>query len=220
MSLLGFWPVLAAYLLGGVLGGRIVGRLRGVDLRTSGSGNIGATNALRTQGKGFALAVLLIDGGKGALAALALPKLANAALLPAVLGTPAAVALPFMCGAAATLGHCFPPWHRFDGGKGVATLAGAFLALLPAAFFWALAAFVLTVLVTGTVSLATLLSVVAGLAVAFVQTGSMQHPACIFTATMLMLVLYTHRENWRRLAAGTESRFENARLLGKLLRLP
>ncbi len=203
--------VLAAYLIGGVLGGRIIGRLRGVDLRAAGSGNVGATNALRTQGKVFALAVLLIDMAKGALAALLLPQLA---------GEQASAALPYFCGAAATLGHCFPPWYGFNGGKGVATLSGAFLALLPAAFTWMLAVFVLMVLLTGTVSLATLAGVLTGFLLVLWQTSAPGHPATLFALAMLLLVLFTHRENWRRLAAGTESRFERARLLGRWLRLP
>lgn len=208
------WPqallVLLAFALGGLLGGRIVGRLKGVDLRAAGSGNIGATNALRTQGSGFALLVLLIDAGKGVLAVLLLPRL-----------LPDATALPFACGAAAVLGHCFSPWHGFNGGKGVATLAGVFLALVPATFVWMLAAFVLTVLLTGVVSLATLFgALVALLAVTCFSPSGVFSPAGAFVLSMLLLVLITHRDNWRRLWAGQESRFEKARLLGRALGLP
>ena len=149
--------VVAAYLLGSLMGGLIVARLKGgVDLRGSGSGNVGATNALRTQGTAFALAVLVIDIGKGVIAALLLPRLAGEAATPE---------LGYACGAAAVLGHCYPVWHRFQGGKGVATVAGVFAALLPAAFVWVLAAFVLVVLMSGVVSIATL----AGSAAALLQ---------------------------------------------------
>jgi len=207
--------VLLSFALGGVLGGRIVGHFRGVDLRAAGSGNIGATNALRTQGSRFALMVLLIDAGKGALAVLLLPRLSlwgAASIAPE---------LPYLCGAMAVLGHCFPPWHRFDGGKGVATLAGVFLALLPAAFGWMFAGFALTVLLTGVVSLATLLGgLVALLQVTCFSAAGVFTPAGAFVLAMLLLVLFTHRQNWLRLWQGHESRFEKARLLGRALRIP
>lgn len=206
---------LLSFALGGVLGGSVLGRLRGVDLRRSGSGNIGATNALRTQGTGFALMVLAIDAGKGVLAVLLLPRLCLLAgqALPPV--------LPFVCGAAAVLGHCFSPWHRFNGGKGVATLAGVFIALLPAAFGWMLSGFVLTVMLTGVVSLATLLGgLVALLYVSCFSSAGVLSAAGLFVVLMVLLVLVTHRDNWRRLWVGCESRFERARVLGRALGLP
>ncbi|MES2683613.1 MAG: glycerol-3-phosphate 1-O-acyltransferase PlsY [Pseudomonadota bacterium] len=207
--------VLLAFALGGVLGGSLIGSLRGVNLRAAGSGNIGATNALRTQGTAFALAVLTIDAGKGALAVLLLPR------LMVLMGQGITPTLPYLCGAAAVLGHCFSPWHRFNGGKGVATLAGVFLALLPAAFGWMLSGFVLTVLLTGVVSLATLFGgLVALLYVTCWSTVGLFSAAGAFVLLMVLLVLVTHRDNWRRLLAGCESRFEKARLLGRALRLP
>src|SRR4051812_25631576 len=117
--------ILLAYLLGSVVGSLVVGRLRGgVDIRKSGSGNAGATNALRTQGAAFALWVIVIDIAKGWLAAAWLPGLA----LPGVPATAPELAqwLPAVCAFAAILGHVFPVWHGFRGGKGVATLVGAF----------------------------------------------------------------------------------------------
>lgn len=215
MTWLACLVVLAAYLLGGILGGRLLGTLMGVDLRASGSGNIGATNALRTRGVGFGLAVLVIDAGKGALAVLLLPTLVSATLTLSAQQT-----LPFLCGAAATLGHCFPPWHGFNGGKGVATLAGTFLALLPELFGWSLLLFALTILLTGIVSLATLIATLTATALSLWHTASMLSAPSLFAASMTVLVLYTHRDNWRRLAQGAESRFERARLLGRWLRLP
>ncbi len=210
MSALQGFVVLLAFALGGVLGGQLMGRFKGVDLRAAGSGNIGATNALRTQGSAFGLMVLLIDLGKGVVAALLLPRLA-----------PDWPALPFFCGAAAVLGHCFSPWNGFNGGKGVATLAGVFAALVPAAFAWMLAAFVLTVLLTGVVSLATLFgALVALLVVTCFSSAGVFSPAGGFVLTMVLLILLTHRDNWRRLLAGTESRFEKARVLGRALQLP
>src|SRR5262245_31571316 len=112
------------------MGSLIVGRMRGgVDIRTLGSGNAGGTNALRTQGKSFALWVLIIDIGKGWIAARVLAPL----LLPGVevASDEIRVWMPEACGLAAIVGHVYPIWHGFRGGKGVATLVGVILGLNP-----------------------------------------------------------------------------------------
>src|SRR6188474_3472851 len=112
--------VILAYLLGSIVGSLVVGRLRGgVDIRKLGSGNAGSTNALRTQGPAFAIWVIIIDVAKGWIAAGLLPALALPGVPPA---TPEQAAwLPAVCGFAAIIGHVFPVWHGFRGGKGVAT---------------------------------------------------------------------------------------------------
>ncbi len=204
---------LLAYLLGGVMGGDVMRRLAGgSDLRASGSGNVGATNALRTRGGKIALGVLVIDIGKGVLAALALPgapwPLPGAAADPAV--------LPYLCGVGAALGHCYPVVQKFKGGKGVATLAGVFAALLPAAAPWMIAVFALLVMLTGYVSLASIgAGVVALFYVACFGPGALGVQG-LFTAAMLALILFKHRQNIVRLFQGRESRFEKARVLGRL----
>lgn len=203
-----------AYLLGGVMGGDVMRRLAGgADLRAAGSGNVGATNALRTRGAKFALGVLAIDIGKGVLAALALPR------VPWPLGTAADdtlhAALPFVCGYAAALGHCYPVFQKFRGGKGVATLTGVFGALLPSALPWIIATFALVVMLTGWVSLASIAgSVVALLFVSCFGAGFWSLTGA-FTLAMVALVLFKHRANLARLVAGTEPRFEKARVLGR-----
>ena len=113
---------LIAYLLGSLLGAMLIGALRGVDIRETGSGNAGGTNALRTQGFWFAVGVALIDVGKGALAVAWLPGWQP-------MGLPADPLvdrgwLAVACGAAAVAGHIWPLWHEFRGGKGGATLLG------------------------------------------------------------------------------------------------
>jgi glycerol-3-phosphate acyltransferase PlsY len=207
--------VLIAYLLGNVMGGQIAGRFRGVDLRTQGSGNIGATNALRTQGKKFALLVLAIDVGKGVLAAGALP------LVPWPIGATFAQreALAYACGAAAAIGHCYPVFQGFRGGKGVATLAGVYATVMTAALPWILLAFAAVVILTGYVSLATLMAaLVALLHVACFDPHGLYSALGAFCATMTLLVLWKHRANWGRLLRGTEHRFEKARVLHRWLR--
>lgn len=207
--------VLIAYLLGNVMGGQIAGRLRGVDLRSQGSGNIGATNALRTQGKKFALLVLAIDVGKGVLAAGALPLIPwpwGSALVPRE-------SLAYACGAAAAIGHCYPMLHGFRGGKGVATLAGVYATVMTAALPWILLAFIAVVILTGYVSLATLAAaLVALLHVACFDAHGFFSALGAFCVIMTLLVLWKHRANWGRLMRGTEHRFEKARLLHRWLR--
>jgi glycerol-3-phosphate acyltransferase PlsY len=206
---------LLAYLLGGVMGGDVMRRLvGGSDLRASGSGNVGATNALRTRGAKFALGVLAIDIGKGVLAALAVPHLPWPWPLPAAATDPAV--LPYACGLGAALGHCYPVFQKFKGGKGVATLAGVFVSLLPMAAPWLIAAFALVVMLSGYVSLASISAgVVALFYVACFGAGVWSFKGA-FTAAMLALILFKHRDNIVRLFQGRESRFEKARVLGRL----
>lgn len=204
---------LLAYLLGGLMGGDVMRRLAGgSDLRASGSGNVGATNALRTRGAKFALGVLAIDIGKGVVAALALPGLPWP--LPGAAPEPAL--LPYACGLGAALGHCYPVFQAFRGGKGVATLAGVFISLLPNAAPWLIAAFALVVMLSGYVSLASISAgVVALFYVACFGVGIWTFKGA-FTAAMLALILFKHRDNIVRLFQGREARFEKARVLGRL----
>lgn len=208
---------LGAYLMGNVMGGQVVGRLQGgVDLRKLGSGNVGATNALRTQGKLFALSVLLIDVFKGVCAVLFVPAIAwewaGASDWPREWQA-------YLCGVAVTLGHCYPFFYRFKGGKGVATLAGVFGTLLTPALPWLLGVFIFVVLLTGYASLATLTaSATALLYVGLAGAHGLYSATGAFTLAMCVLIAWKHRENIQRLARGTESRFEKARVLGRWLK--
>jgi len=208
--------VLLAYLLGTAMGGFIVGRLRGgIDLRTQGSGNVGATNALRTQGKLFGLLVLLIDVGKGIAAVTLLPPLPWPMADGLAMGRGA---LPYACGAAAALGHVYPAWFGFRGGKGAATLAGIFAVLLTAALPWMLLAFALVLVLTGYVGLGTVTAAITALLyVTCFSAHGLFSPPGLFTLTMALLVAYTHRENLLRVWQGRESRFERAMILKRWL---
>lgn len=195
--------VLASYLLGSCNGSLIMGRLRGVDIRKQGSGNAGSTNALRTQGKVFAFWVLLIDTVKGWLAAGVIAGLP----LPHVPSDPALGPwVAVSCAFASILGHIYPLWFGFRGGKGVATLIGAVLglqarALLPVVLTW-LAALALT----GFVALASILAGVALCVVLWLTAGEPALPLETFGVLCMLLIIYTHRSNLARLHAGTEPR--------------
>lgn len=208
--------VLLAYLLGTAMGGFIVGRLRGgVDLRTQGSGNVGATNALRTQGKAFALAVLAIDVGKGVLAATLVPALPWP--LPGAMAA-GRDTLPYACGVAAALGHIYPAWFGFRGGKGAATLAGIYAVLLTAALPWMLLAFALVLVLTGYVGLSTVTAAITALFyITCFDPQGVFSAAGVFTATMAALVVYTHRGNLLRVLQGRESRFDKAMVMRRWL---
>jgi acyl phosphate:glycerol-3-phosphate acyltransferase len=202
---------LLSYLLGAVIGSLIVGRLRGgVDIRTLGSGNPGGTNALRTQGPMFAFWVLLIDAGKGALAAAVVPGLPLVAADPAIDRLWLAVA----CATAVVVGHVYPVWYGFRGGKGAATLVGVLLGLKPVALLPVLAVWLLVVMITGFVGLATMLATAAFPAY-IAATGTNTLPLLTFGCVMAAFVCYTHRSNIERMRAGTENRTQRLWLLRK-----
>ena len=196
--------LLLAALLGSLLGGQIVGHLRGLDLRRSGSGNLGATNALRSGGIKMGLIVLLIDAGKAWLAAAGLPQLVEQA----------PIWLPWACGSLAVLGHIYSPWAGFKGGKGVACGLGACAALLPIALLWGLGGFVIVLVLSGYVSLSVLTAtVLITLKVACFSAAGLWSLPGAFALGMLVLLSWTHRENLQRLLRGNENRFEKVMLI-------
>lgn len=181
-----------AYLAGSVPFAYLLARSGGVDLRRIGSGNIGATNVLRSRGVRAAVIVVCLDALKGSLAVLVAERLASGP------------GLPVAAGLASVVGHVYPVWLRFRGGKGVATAAGAFGVLVPGALAIAGVVFVLTVWMTRFISVGSMagaitLAVAAGLtgATAAVTAGA---------AAAAALILSRHRANLERLVAGTERR--------------
>ena len=193
--------IVLAYLLGSVSGSLLLGRLKKVDIRSQGSGNAGGTNAFRTQGLLFAIGVVLIDIGKGFIAAWWIPTL-DFGGLPDVLDPSLLV---MACGFAAVLGHVFPVWHGFRGGKGAATAVGALIAiepwlLLPLAICWAI-----TLIVTGYVGLSTVLASFSLVPAAWAMNNN---SLVVFSALLALFILFTHRANMRKLRKGTEFRFE------------
>lgn len=201
-------PVLiAAYLLGSLSGSLLLGRLRGVDIRTQGSGNAGGTNALRTQGAKFALGVVVVDIGKGAVAAWLGLRFAHDA---------STAWLPYAAAFAAAIGHVWPVWHGFRGGKGAATVVGGTVVLWPAAVPVLLAVWVCTLILTGYVGLSTVLAGISLVVLALATHADTSRLA--IAVAIALLLLFTHRGNLARLRAGTESRFEKARLLHRRAR--
>lgn len=206
--------LLLGYLLGSIVGSLVVGRLRGgVDIRKLGSGNAGGTNALRTQGLAFAIWVIIIDIAKGWLAAAWLPGL----VLPGVPAAPLeqAIWLPALCAFAAIIGHVFPVWHGFRGGKGVATLVGAYAGLDVFLLLPLFASWLAVVAVSGYVGLASISASLAILVYLLLRDGTHLTPLAVFAAACVLLVIFTHRGNVRRMQAGTEPRAKKLWLFGR-----
>jgi len=203
--------VLLSYLVGALNGSLILGRLAGVDIRKLGSGNAGGTNALRMLGKGFALRVMLIDVGKGFLPPWLLPALA----LPGV-GLDPEVGrgwLAVACAGAAVVGHCYPVWFQFRGGKGAATAIGALLALAPLLLLPGLVAFVLVLVLTGFVGASTMTAAMVMPLALVLSSGARQLELLLFLVVLALFIVYTHRENIQRMRAGRENRWASAMLL-------
>jgi len=198
--------VLLSYLLGSVSGSMVVGALKHVDIRTSGSGNAGGTNAFRTQGFWFALGVVIIDIGKGALAAGLIPALNFG------FGVDGGVtgALQLACGFAAVVGHCYPVWYGFRGGKGAATAVGALLVIAPLAILPMLLTWLLILGITGWVGLGTMLAALSLIPALLLLGADAQTLA--FGVSLALFILFTHRSNIRNMLNGTEYRFERARI--------
>lgn len=192
--------LLVAYLLGSVSGSLLLGRLRGVDIRTRGSGNAGGTNALRTMGWRFALPVVLIDVGKGALAVI----LAQGAGL-AVSGAWIALIL-------AVVGHTWPLWFGFRGGKGMATLLGGLLVLWPWSLLGVLGVWLASIVLSGYVGLSSILAALCLPLLALLLPAPERLP---FAVVLAALIVFNHRSNIARLCAGSEPRFDRARLFAR-----
>ena len=203
--------VLLAYMLGSVSGSLVIGKFYGgVDIRTMGSGNAGGTNALRTQGKLFALGVILIDVLKGSVAAGLIAIIA----IP-IIGIDPDVSrdtLRLFCGAAAVVGHCYPLWFRFKGGKGAATLIGVIMVIKPILLLPVMLVWAVTLVFTGYVGLATIMGAVAAPATILITDGVAQAGLLVFAVVMALFIIFTHRSNIARLREGTEHRAVKAML--------
>jgi glycerol-3-phosphate acyltransferase PlsY len=184
--------VAAAYLMGSIPFAQLLSQRRGVDLRRVGSGNVGATNVLRTLGVRPAVVAMMLDAVKGTIAVLVAQRLTTG------------VAAPVAAGLASMIGHVYPVWLRFRGGKGVATAAGAFAVLTPVAAAVAVGVFVLTVALTRFISVG---SMVAALTLAgWTIASDAPTVVGIGAAIGAVLVIVGHRANVLRLVAGTERR--------------
>lgn len=196
---------LLSYLMGSVPAGYIAGRFAGIDIRRVGSGNIGATNVLRVLGKPYGYAVFLFDFCKGVGAVRVSILIFNAAHP----GNQESELVGIMAGVLCVLGHTYPVWLGFKGGKGVATSAGVLFGLMPAAALTVLAVWFVTFQATKYVSVASIvaavaLPVTAAVMVRFEKAGM---PLVYFSACLAVVIVWRHRSNVSRLMKGTEPSF-------------
>ncbi len=195
---------LAGYLLGSIPTGFLVAKAKGIDIRTVGSGNIGATNAMRVLGKPAGILVFILDAFKGWLAVWLLTRLAVDYLLPANAAAASLERVKIIAGLSAIAGHIFTCWLKFKGGKGIATSCGVYLALAPLAAGLALSAWGLALAATRYVSVASIIaSIVLPIAVALTQRNIV---LTALTTALGALAIYKHKANIQRLLQGTEHR--------------
>ena len=203
---------LISYFIGSLMGAMIMGRLRGgVDIRTMGSGNAGGTNALRTQGIFFALGVVIIDIGKGAIGAGVVPELN----VPFVPEDPmlSRTWLTICCSTAAVLGHVWPIYHNFKGGKGAGTFVGTLIILGPQLIIGLLLVWAWVLVLSGFVGLATMSAATSLPVYLGIMVLPDNQPLFIYTVVMAMLIIFWHRSNIQRMRDGTEHRNTRAMIL-------
>ena len=192
----------AAYLLGGIPFGLLLSRCKGVDVRKTGSGNIGATNVFRSVSRPLGVLTFGLDAFKGFVPAHFLPILGN----PPPSGFQP-LELPLLFGALAMIGHMFPPYLRGRGGKGIATGAGVLLAVMPKVFVAGLLAWLLLFLLTRYVSVASLGAALVVGGVGSWLLAETSPRVAIALVVLVFLAIWQHRSNIARLVQGTEHRF-------------
>lgn len=185
------------FFFGAVPFGYLLGRLKGVDLRKHGSGNTGATNTARVLGKGIGTATLFLDIAKGALAVF----------LGSLFDSPNQPIWASVFGVLALFGHCFSPFLKFRGGKGVATGLGVFLVLAPLAASLAVAIFMIAIRISRYVSLSSILAAATLPIVLFFDPKGVPQVLLLASTLSSSLVILRHRTNIQRLLAGTENRW-------------
>jgi len=206
-----FAVLFGSYLLGSIPFGYLAGRLAGIDSRKVGSGNVGATNVVRVLGKRYGYPVFALDVSKGfaavVISMLMAPGRPPEWNSPEIFGILAAIS--------SVLGHLYPPWLKFEGGKGVATSAGALLALTPVATLIGVAIWIIVFWLTRYVSLASITAAVILPIVILVVGSHDRHtgkPLVYSSACVAAVVVWRHRSNLSRLMRGTEPRFRKREL--------
>ena len=178
-----------SYLIGSISGSLILGKLWKVDIRTLGSGNAGGTNAIRTVGVLFGLLTFIIDLSKG--------------IVPVYL-VKGDFSLMLMCGFVAMIGHVYPVFYNFKGGKGAGTLLGVLIIALPNSILYTIPIWIIVLVCTGYVGLSTIMAVFTLLIYSIIY---MSYPFIIFSMCTFLFILYTHRSNIKRMRAGNENQF-------------
>ena len=205
--------IILSYLLGSISGSMILGKIKGVDIRTMGSGNAGGTNAFRSIGPLFALGVVMIDIAKGIISVLFISSLT----FYSYISTDFYGTIQVLCGVAAVIGHVYPLYYNFKGGKGAGTLIGVVGVLFPESIVYALCSWILILIITGFVGLGTIIaSIVLVLVTYFLYPEGLSSPFGILSILMALFIIFTHRSNIQRMLNGTENQFKKAMIFKRI----
>ena len=206
--------LILSYFLGSISGSLLLGKLKGMDIREMGSGNAGGTNAYRTMGTAFALGVLFIDVIKGFIAVEFVPYIKLGGIL--TINTVDPELLHVVCGMGAMVGHVYPIYHGFKGGKGAGTMAGVLAALFPTYLIIGVPIWLIVLTISGYVGLSTM---IAGIALPICSLifypNGIYSPFGFFSIIIALFFIYTHRSNIHRMLLGNENRFEKIMLFRK-----
>tara|TARA_Y100001970_G_scaffold282339_1_gene394984 strand:- start:36 stop:659 length:624 start_codon:yes stop_codon:yes gene_type:complete len=197
-----------AYLLGSISGSMLMGKLNNVDIRKMGSGNAGGTNAFRTQGIFFALPVVLIDIGKGFIAAEYFHNInfINTSIM--------IESSHLFFGSAAVIGHCYPIFHNFKGGKGAGTAMGVLISVFPNTLLPALIVWILSLIFTGFVGLSTILASIT-VSIISIYTFPLINNIQIMCFFISLFIIFMHRSNITRMIKGKENQFKKIMIFKK-----
>ena len=210
--------LILSYLLGSVSGSMIMGKLKGVDIREMGSRNAGGTNAFRTQGALFASGVIIIDILKGFIPTKFISVI-NFQFFYGI-GIDEKL-LVILCGIAAILGHVYPVYHRFRGGKGGGASIGMILAIYYPVLLISLLVWILILMLTGFVGFATIISSIMVVCTAYFFKVSINNPYFFpFSILLCFFIIYTHRSNIWRMLNGNENRFEKVMIFRNIILNP
>ena len=209
--------IIISYLLGSISGSLLLGRFKNIDIRQMGSGNAGGTNALRSVGPVFALGTIIIDILKGYIPVALFINFIVFDGVVTILNFNIIDLFPILFGIAAVLGHVYPIYYNFKGGKGAGTLIGVVCAIFPECILYVLLIWIISLILTGFVGLSTML---AGLALTIYTYRNYSEgifsPFGYFTLGVAIFLIYTHRENINRMINGQENQFKKAMILKRL----
>ena len=192
----------------------VLGKLKGIDIRTMGSGNAGGTNAFRSVGPIFALGVIFIDIFKGIIAVIFISKLV---FVSHIMVSYELVSI--LCGVAAVLGHVYPIYYNFQGGKGAGTLIGIVGTLFPQSVIYTFVSWLIVIVFTGFVGLGTMVGSIVLVIVTFLfYPEGINSYFGYFSILMALFIIFTHRSNIQRMLNGTENKFEKLMILKKIFK--
>ena len=207
MNLFVIFQILLSYSIGSISGSMVLGKIKGVDIREMGSGNAGGTNAFRTQGALFGIIVIIIDILKGYIATY---------YISGDFGRGGMIGI--LCGISAILGHVYPIYFNFKGGKGAGTMVGILVSLFPLGLLYTFSVWIFVLILTGYVGLSTILAGISyPIIIFYFYANGINSIMGIFSILISLFLLFTHRSNIFRMINGNENRFEKIMILKRII---